>query len=186
MAILAAHQLSSRYNSRSILFDRGRLNCVTSDKLYTMANSEFPRSTWIFLALLVIAGAGCNSTDMEADKADSGEAIARIVEELKIVNLLRDSLALAPDVEVIVSYLELPDSTALPTHYHPGEEFVYMLEGKGVLTIEGEEFTLEAGDFQKIPLKAVHKFVTSDLQGRGVVFRVHEKGQPDRILVDQD
>ena len=111
--------------------------------------------------------------------------LSDIIKELKIENLLRDSLALAPEVEVIVSYLEVPVKAALPLHYHPGEEFVYMLEGAGDLTLGGEVITLREGDLYKIPMRAEHSFKTNDEQGRAVVFRVHEKGQPDRFLVEQ-
>ena len=115
---------------------------------------------------------------------DRDEGLANTIEVLKIENLLRDSLALAPDVEVIVSYLEVPTEAELAKHYHPGEEFVYMLEGAGDLTIKGETITLKEGDLYKIPIKEVHSFKTTDSQARAVVFRVHEKGQPDRVLVD--
>ncbi len=135
--------------------------------------------------ILALAVTGCVTNETDNASSDSAEAIEKIVEELKIENILRDSLALAPDVEVIVSYLELPAGSELPTHYHPGEEFVYILEGEGVLTVLDEDIPLVAGDLYKIPLKAVHKFETSTSYGKAVVFRVHEKGQPDRILVEE-
>ena len=48
-------------------------------------------------------------------------------------------------------------NTTLPLHWHPGEEFAYLLHGE-VMAIVGEERrTLSAtGDVGHIPLKAVH------------------------------
>ena len=113
------------------------------------------------------------------------ETIKEEIKDLKIVNLLRDSLELTEGVEVVMSYLEIPKNTTLPTHYHPGEEFVYMLEGSGELSLQDKsKMVVKAGDVVKVPLKHVHSFSTFDEEAKAVVFRVHEKGQPDRILVE--
>ena len=107
------------------------------------------------------------------------------IDALKIVNVLRDSLGLREGVEIVVSYIEVPKNSTLPTHFHPGEEFVYMLEGTGEVLLNKEtKITIKAGDAMKVPLKNVHSFSTFDEAARAVVFRVHEKGQPDRILVE--
>jgi quercetin dioxygenase-like cupin family protein len=107
------------------------------------------------------------------------------IEALKIENLLRDSLDLTEGVEVVVSYLEVPKNTTLPTHFHPGEEFVYMLKGSGELSLKDKsKRILKTGEVFKVPLKHVHSFSTFDEEAKAIVFRVHEKGQPDRILVE--
>ena len=136
----------------------------------------------VFVSILVVACG--HDHDQHAHDHTHDTALANDIEVLKVENLLRDSLALAPDVEVIVSYLEVPTEAELAKHYHPGEEFVYVLEGEGDLTIKGETITLKKGDLYKIPIREVHSFKTNDSQARAVVFRVHEKGQPDRIMVD--
>lgn len=106
------------------------------------------------------------------------------IKELAIKNLLRDSLGLADSVEVIMSYLEMPKNTTLPLHYHPGEEFVYAIEGSGELTLDGVTSTVSAGDVVKIPLEKVHSYSTKNESSKLIVFRVHKQGQPDRILVE--
>lgn len=107
------------------------------------------------------------------------------ITELKIQNLLRDSLQLIDGIEVIISYVEVPKNTTLPFHYHPGEEFAYIIEGSGELILKDEtKHKINAGEAGKVPLKKVHSFSTSDESAKLVVFRVHEKGQPDRILVE--
>ena len=113
------------------------------------------------------------------------ESKGDVVEALKIENLLRESLALAEGVEVVLSYIELPKNTTLPSHYHPGEEFVYLIQGSGELTLnDNSKIIIRAGQTAKVPLKHVHSFSSLNEDVKGVVFRVHEKGQPDRTLVE--
>ena len=113
------------------------------------------------------------------------ESNGDVVEAVKIENLLRESLALAEGVEVVLSYIELPKNTTLPSHYHPGEEFVYLIQGSGELTLnDNSKIIIRAGQTAKVPLKHVHSFSSLNEDVKGVVFRVHEKGQPDRTLVE--
>jgi len=118
-------------------------------------------------------------------KSQNFESKEDVVKSLKIENLLRDSLGLAEGIEVVMSYIELPKNTTLPSHYHPGEEFVYLIQGSGELTLKDEsKIIVKAGETVKVPLKHVHSFSSLHEDVKGVVFRVHEKGQPDRILVE--
>ena len=104
----------------------------------------------------------CSNTTEEAENVETISS-ETIIEALKIENLLRDSLALTEGVEVVVSYLEMPKETTLPTHYHPGEEFVYMIEGSGELSLKDQsKLIIKTGDVVKVPLKQVHSFSTID------------------------
>ena len=125
-------------------------------------------------------------TTNEAPPSSSKEAPqASEITELAIKNLLRDSLHLSKETEIIVSHLEMPKNTTLPTHYHPGEEFVYLMEGSGELILGDQpKKIVNAGDFVKIPYEQVHSFSTSEKSAKAIIFRVHRKGQPDRILVE--
>ena len=105
---------------------------------------------------------------------------------LQMQTFLRETLALAQDVEVVMSYLEIPKNTTLPMHFHPGEEFAYVLEGSGVLELEGEgEKVIHAQEMGMVPFRQHHSFKTLEEGARLLVFRVHEKGQPERFLVEQ-
>ena len=135
----------------------------------------------ILTVLAVSILASCSNVN----KSQYSEANEDIVESLKIENLLRDSLQLVEGVEVIISYFELPKNTTLPSHYHPGEEFVYLIQGSGELTLNDEsKIIVKAGETAKVPLKHVHSFSSLNEDVKGIAFRVHEKGQPDRILVE--
>lgn len=105
--------------------------------------------------------------------------------QLKLENLLSAELEGVEGTEVIVSRVTIPPNTELPKHWHPGEEFAYVLEGEVSLWLEGKvEFTGKAGDVSKVPLKKVHTAITGDEGAVILVFRVHEKGKPERVAVD--
>ena len=98
------------------------------------------------------------------------------------MELHRSALETAPGVEVIVSLVDLPPFAELPGHYHPGEEFVYVLEGQATTRLEGRgDVTISAGEVFRIPYRVVHTAKTGDQPARAIVFRVHETGQPERI-----
>lgn len=105
--------------------------------------------------------------------------------ELVLETLLSTQLSGVEDTEVIVSRVVMPPDTALPKHWHPGEEFAYVLEGSTILRRDGKpDLTARKGELVKIPLKEIHSAVTTDQGATILVFRVHEHGKPERILVD--
>ena len=84
-----------------------------------------------------------------------------------------------------MSHVTIPPNTSLPKHWHPGEEFAYVLEGSVTLWQKGKRNTLgKAGDVLKVPLKQIHTAITDDEGVTLLVFRVHERGQPERIAAD--
>ncbi|NKB68486.1 MAG: cupin domain-containing protein [Candidatus Latescibacteria bacterium] len=118
-------------------------------------------------------------TDAAAQEKPAAQTAAAAV---KLANLLRTELQLAEGVEVIVSMVEIPPNSQLPRHYHPGEEFVYILEGSGTLWQKDKADTpLQQGDIFKIPLKQVHTAKTGADSVKALVFRIHKKGEPERI-----
>lgn len=103
----------------------------------------------------------------------------------KLETLLSADLEGAAGTEVIVSRVTLGANTSLPKHWHPGEEFAYVLEGSVVLWQKGKDDVIAgAGEVVKIPLKQVHTAMTREEGATILVFRVHEEGQPERILAD--
>lgn len=105
--------------------------------------------------------------------------------ELVLETLLSTQLEGVEGTEVIVSRVVMPPNTILPRHWHPGEEFAYVLEGSTILRRDGKpDLTARKGELVKIPLKEIHSAVTTDQGATILVFRVHEHGKPERILVD--
>jgi quercetin dioxygenase-like cupin family protein len=105
--------------------------------------------------------------------------------ELMLETLLSTQLEGVEGTEVIVSRVVMPPNTALPRHWHPGEEFAYVLEGSTILRRDGKpDLTALKGDIVRISLKEIHSAVTTDQGATILVFRVHEHGKPERVLVD--
>ncbi len=99
--------------------------------------------------------------------------------------MLRAPISAAPQLEVIISDVVIPPNAEVPRHHHPGEEFVYVIEG-GANHVEAgkEDRWLGAGDAYVIPPEAEHAPVGGPEGARAVVFRVHVAGKPERILAD--
>ena len=104
---------------------------------------------------------------------------------VQVENLLRESIAGVEGKEVIVSRVSFPPHTELPWHWHPGEEFFYVIEGSVTLKRKGfsDSYTKE-GDAQKIAAEVIHTGQTGEQGAELVIFRVHSAGQPERYLVD--
>ena len=101
-----------------------------------------------------------------------------------ITNLAKHTLEGAEGLEVIVSHVTIPPNVTLPKHFHPGEEIAYILHGSVTLLLEGEEDrTLSEGAVGVVPLKKVHTARSGEEGVTIVVFRVHEQGRPDRLVV---
>lgn len=104
---------------------------------------------------------------------------------LMFADLLSCQLEGVEGTEVIVSITTVPPQTKLPKHWHPGEEFAYVLEGSLVLWQEGKpDEYYRKGDVGKVPLKQVHTISTQEEGATILIFRVHETGQPGRIPVE--
>ena len=108
-----------------------------------------------------------------------------VASELKLVNLMKSQLEGVSGTEVIVSRVSIPPNTQLPKHWHPGEEFAYILDGSVTLWQKGKKDIVgKKGDVVKVPLKQIHTAVTKDEAVTILVFRVHEQGKPERVKVN--
>ena len=100
--------------------------------------------------------------------------------------VFREALSAAPGAELIVADLFLKPNTEGPAHYHPWEEYLYVIEGSAILDIEGmEPRTLLGRQSAIIPAKAVHRPKAGPWGLRALVIRVHKQGDPVAIPVDQ-
>ena len=99
--------------------------------------------------------------------------------------MLRSPITIADGLEVIISDVVIPPNATVPAHYHPGEEFLYVISGSAVHIEEGKpDQILEAGDAYAIPPRAVHAPRGGPEGARAIVFRVHVEGKEERILVE--
>lgn len=99
--------------------------------------------------------------------------------------MLRAPITIADGLEVIISDVVIPPNATVPRHYHPGEEFLYVLQGSAVHVEEGKpDRILRAGDTYVIPPRAIHAPRGGPEGARAIVFRVHVEGAEERILID--
>lgn len=99
---------------------------------------------------------------------------------------LRSPITISDDLEVIISDVVIPPNATVPAHYHPGEEFLYVIEGSAIHVESGkDDQILKAGDAYVIPPEAVHAPRGGPEGARAIVFRVHKDGNPERILVNE-
>jgi quercetin dioxygenase-like cupin family protein len=124
-------------------------------------------------AVMVLSVLSLGTTGVNADEVPKAESL--LVSELQSVS----------GTEVIVSRVTIPPNTTLPKHWHPGEEFAYVIEGDVVLRQEGKsDVASTTGDVNMIPLQQVHTAISGDDGAIILVFRVHPQGEPVRVLVD--
>lgn len=138
----------------------------------------------------VILIAACFTASCDAPQTDhpSGEqqVQAEHVPPPGSNQMLRAPITIADGLEVIISDVVIPPGVTVPRHYHPGEEFLYVIGGSAVHVEEGKpDRVLKAGDAYVIPPQAEHAPRGGPEGARAIVFRVHVEGMEERILVDQ-
>lgn len=96
--------------------------------------------------------------------------------------LINSPITGAPDHDLLMTRVHIAANTILPMHYHPTEEFLYILEGEAILRIKGrEDQMLTAGMAAVIPAGDIHTAVTLGSDAVALTTRVHPKGQPVRL-----
>ena len=85
-----------------------------------------------------------------------------------------------PGREVIQARVEIDPGATSPTHRHPGQEIVYVLEGALEYRVEGKPpVTLKAGDVLFIPAGTIHAARNvGNGPGAELATYVVEKGKP--------
>lgn len=80
----------------------------------------------------------------------------------------------------LATTIEVAPRLPIGRHTHPGVEMGYVLEGEGILSIEGAaDRALKAGDSYQVPANVPHGGRnTGDTPLKVVVFFVVEKGKP--------
>ena len=101
--------------------------------------------------------------------------------------MMRAPITISDDLEVIISDVVIPAGATVPRHFHPGEEFVYVIEGSAVHVEAGKpDQILKAGDAYVIPPQAEHAPRGGPDGARAIVFRVHKLGLPERVNIGDD
>ena len=91
------------------------------------------------------------------------------------------------DTVVIVTELILPPGSSIPPHTHPGDEFLYVLEGGTVIMSSGAVINFEPGMSDHFPRGEIHGgFTVSGNQSLKVITtHIVDQGAPLIIPVSE-
>lgn len=101
-------------------------------------------------------------------------------QSVKRTELLRKQLAGMEGHEGIVFIGEFAPGAVTGKHYHPGHEFLYVLEGSGTWEVDGQPpLSMKAGDSFYQPPDQAHNVKNDSEQAplKNVVFLIAPKGQ---------
>jgi quercetin dioxygenase-like cupin family protein len=86
--------------------------------------------------------------------------------------------------EVIQVRVDLEPGYTFPSHTHPGEEIIYVIEGTWEYEIAGKAVTAKAGDVLFVPARTIHSAKnTGTGNAAELATYIVEKGQPLLTLV---
>lgn len=100
--------------------------------------------------------------------------------------LSKTDISDAPGKEGVVLSVRIPAGLAGGKHFHPGDEFLYLVEGALTIEIDGKPpVTLGPGDTLHIPANAVHRALNpnANVSARVLTFGVFQKGEADTTPV---
>lgn len=85
----------------------------------------------------------------------------------------------APGKQLIVADLRLEANAVGQAHFHPWEEYLYVIEGSALLELPNSEpKTISPGETYVIPAETVHKPRAGPAGVRAIVTRLHNAGDP--------
>jgi quercetin dioxygenase-like cupin family protein len=67
-----------------------------------------------------------------------------------------------------LTLMEFEPGTALPEHSHPHEQVGYMIEGAAEFVVDGQTFSVEAGQMWRLPSGVPHKVTVGDRPMRAI------------------
>ena len=105
------------------------------------------------------------------------------VNGIRRTDLQRHDLSV-PGREVIQARVEIDSGADFPSHTHPGEEIIYVLQGTLEYRIAGKSETVRAGDVLFVPAGTVHS-VKNVGSGKGAELATYvvKRGKPLITLV---
>jgi quercetin dioxygenase-like cupin family protein len=100
----------------------------------------------------------------------------------KVVPLMNQPLVKQPNQEVVVLTVEYGPGQSSPPHRHNADVFVYVLEGKVTMAVQGKDaVTLGPGQtFHELPsdIHSISRNASDSAPAKFLVFMVKDKGAP--------
>lgn len=131
------------------------------------------RRTGLVLALVLVTGIMVGVIGTQIVNAQQ--------EAVKSTELMRTDLEGIRGKGGVLFRTRLAPGAAGPKHFHPGNEFVYVVEGSGTLEVQGKPpLSVTAGDTFYQPPSQVHTFKNASTTNPAevVVFLIVDKGSP--------
>ncbi len=135
------------------------------------------RTTLIFAAVL----ASTIAAGMATSQGLRAQAQLEQVPKEKITSLIKTKLVGVEGKEVNIVHISVPPGFATERHFHPGQLFLYVLEGSVTIEMEGDApLKLGPGDVVEEPpgRPMVGKNLSSTHGAKLLVFQIGEKGKP--------
>jgi quercetin dioxygenase-like cupin family protein len=129
-------------------------------------------SSWPMIAATVFGGVALGAT---------GHHLLAAPALFTETPLYRADLTAIDKPELIVSRLETTPGWSHGRHYHAGHELVYVLEGEGMLEVEGRAVQrLQPGTVAHVPPGRIHagRNTSRTAPFKFVLIRLHVKGEP--------
>ncbi len=76
----------------------------------------------------------------------------------------------------VMRLFQLGSEGYTPRHTHPWPHINYIIQGKGVLHIDGEDKEIEAGSFAYVPSGKLHQFINKGKDNLKLICIVPEEG----------
>ncbi|MBI3325366.1 MAG: cupin domain-containing protein [Nitrospinae bacterium] len=116
-----------------------------------------------------------------------GTQVLNAQEPIKRTVLFKTDLPGSPEKEALVINVELAPGAAAGKHYHPGHEFVYVVEGSATLMVKGKRpVALKPGATAHLLPKQVHDVKNASTTPlKALVLAIYEKGQPPVVAVKE-
>jgi len=126
------------------------------------------QKTWVIIAIIILGIIAFLIPNQIA--AQTG---------VKRTDLQKHDLS-TPGKEMVQARIDFAAHSAFGSHYHPGEEVIYVIEGTLEYQVEGEKpVTLKAGEVLFIPAGVVHSAKNnSNANAAELATYIVEKGKP--------
>ena len=135
------------------------------------------RTSFIFTAVL----AGAIAVGMAASQSPRAHEEQAQAPKATVTPLLKTALAGVEGNEVNVVHLIAPPGFVTAKHFHPGDVFLYVLEGSVTIELEGAApLKLGPGDILQEPpnVSMVGKNLSSTHGAELLVFQIGDTGKP--------
>jgi quercetin dioxygenase-like cupin family protein len=87
-------------------------------------------------------------------------------------------------IEIGADLIEMQPGSAFPLHKHPGDHILYVISGRGIVHIDGADYSITTGDTIFIPAEYPHGVKT--YQDATTSFQFLAVGYPHKHLSSKD